>query len=119
MTGPLETIAVAGSAVREVRSAGTWLLSMLKRLRRRGEERGPGDATKRWAAYRRYQDAYVTVLQGLQLVVSLGTPPPLRGAFWTWPEVLRATRRVVTAFDELLAALLEIAVLSDAESTLR
>jgi hypothetical protein len=114
VTGPLEIIGAAGGALRELRSAGVWFLSMLKRVRRRGEDSGPGDAEQRWEAYRRYQDAYVKVMQGLQMVASIGVPPPLRGALWTWPTVTRSTRRVVEGFDELLAALLEIAVVSDA-----
>ncbi len=97
-----------------VHEVGGWFLSLLKRFRRKiGDDPAPGDWQARSSAYRHFQTAGLSVFLNLQLLAALGTPPPITGAFWTWPRAMRAGRQVLDSFNECLAAVYDIALVGD------
>ncbi len=105
---------VLGLASR-VREAGGWLLRLLRQLRRKtaADDPAPGDWQSRSLAYRRFQDAALNVFLNLQYLATVGTPPRLAGALWTWPSAIRAWRRVLDSLNESLGAIYEMAIIGD------
>lgn len=84
------------------------LLSLIKRIREHPDDPAPGTWDVRRGAYLRFQETALGATQALQLLASLGTPPSLVGAVWTWPAALRASRHMMDAFNAALAALFEV-----------
>jgi hypothetical protein len=103
---------VLGVASR-LREAGEWFLQVLRRLRRQPEDPAPGDWAARSASYARFQNVALAAFLNLQLLASIGMPPKLSGAFWSWPSSVRAWRQTTEALNESLSALFEIALVGD------
>lgn len=100
---------------RRVRELGSDVLSILGRLRRHPADRAPGDKQTRTVAYVRFQESAAVALFHVQLIATLGTPPRLVGAVWTWPSAWRAMRRFSEGMTEMLTSLLGVALVGDQE----
>ncbi len=64
----------------------------LRRERRADAEAASVPAEGALAAQLAFQQATVMVLHRLSYLSGLGMPPPLRGAFWSWPAAYRVAR---------------------------
>ena len=91
------------------------LLGAVRRIRSRPDDVAPGDPADRLAAYLRFQNAAASTLLQLQFLATLGTPPKVAGALWTWPAAVRSMRQALEAMSETLEALLEVVLVGDRE----
>lgn len=89
------------------------LLGAIRRIRSRPDDAAPGDPSERLAAYLRFQNAAASALLHLQLLATLGTPPKVTGAIWSWPAAFRSARQALNAMNDALTALLEVALVGD------
>lgn len=91
-------------------------IKALQEIRDTPAARGHPDAL---AAYLEFQRAATTVLGRMQLILALGTPPPLPGALWTWPIAIRALRSTFDDSNALAITVGRVQVLGSSSEGLR
>jgi len=81
-----------GPAVSNALASSVSLAHVLRRERRADAEAASVPAEGALAAQLAFQQATVSLLHRLSYLSGLGMPPPLRGAFWSWPAAYRVAR---------------------------
>ena len=87
------------------------LLSGLKR--RKGEK--PASIALALPAYLAFQESTVTLLQHYNTARTLGVPPRLAGAVWTWPSVWRAHKGIQSSWIGIVTAVTDVRVFGSDE----
>lgn len=109
----LQTVKDALATTQGIRDLSSWMVVLVRRLKRQPKDQAPGDWTARSTAYRRFSEAVVSVFQDLHTLGIVGTPPNLRGALWSWPTAVRVNQRLPDRLAETFAARFDLVLVGD------